>query len=63
MMDFQLDRWGDGTICLVHWDSLGGDDIVITLKPEQAIVCHRPVHLLRYLRGLIEAREARNPGG
>lgn len=30
-MDFELLKWGDGTIRLAYWDSLHGDDILFVL--------------------------------
>lgn len=31
MMIFNLERWGDGTFRLVHWDAMRGDDIILEL--------------------------------
>ena len=57
MIRFELERWGDGTIRLMHWDSLGGRDIEIKLLPEGATVIRQPINLTSYLCGLIEAQE------
>lgn len=39
---FDLERWGDGTLRLVHWDSLHGDDVVIEIEKGAAYL-HRYV--------------------
>ena len=33
-LDFELGKWGNGTVRLAHWDSIYGEDIVIELLPD-----------------------------
>lgn len=70
-MRFDLERWGDGTIRLVHWDSLHGQDVVFRLERQQSFMVTRnegedkaiPIReLANCLRGLLEAQEARKEG-
>lgn len=41
-MRFDLETWGDGTLRLVHWDSLRGDDVVIEIEKGAAYL-HKQV--------------------
>ncbi len=35
-MRFELETWGDGSVVLVHWDSMHGNDIRIVLHDGNA---------------------------
>jgi len=61
MLRFELERWGDGVIRLMHWDSVGGQDIEIRLSTEEATVIRQPINLTSYLCGLVEAQERARP--
>lgn len=56
-MRFDLENWGDGTLRLVHWDSLHGDDIVLEIRLGAAYEHKndetREVNLTSYLENLM----------
>lgn len=54
-MRFELQIWGDEVV-LVHWDSIHGDDIVITLNDGNAYVEREKINLVEYLIKLSRGR-------